>query len=452
MAENEGLRHTGEAIVLSILPDVCLTPPAMLPVPYQIMGRFSDSIRYADTVRMTELNAVMMDSRLTTVYGDELGTGGGIFSGVNKGWCRPITYSSTVRAQGHHITYHTSFYWMNCSGPEGTPNTIGRAIYVENVGAVYIGPLGTIIGNTTPIIQPETKEEKGILHQAFGVVKGFGKGAWDMAKGVAHLGKTAFYLGNPVLGLVDPSGLHEAVDTAMNLAKVGFAFSPVGMMLDPRGSLKTGVRTIEGIAKPYREAWAKGEYGEAIGRGIFDILTTIGTDGLGEATEVGRVGEVTNVLEKSEQTLNALSKEEEFLTATSKGEQFLTEPLTEDGIKISESSNSAKGLFGEIKADEYMSEHGFEKIGGHGPKPQGIDGVYKNLHPPPEYVIGEAKYGNSGYGETNSGKQMSDEWIDFRLDEAVGKEQADIIRKSGYEKWELRVDKFGNVVKKEINW
>jgi hypothetical protein len=159
---------------------------------------------------------------------------------------------------------------------------------------------------------------------------------------------------------------------------------------------------------------------------------------------LGKEGEALNALGKEGEALNAASKESEALNAV--------EATTSDGVKISEASNQAKGLFGELKADEYMAENGFEKIGGHGSKPQGIDGVYKNLNPPPEYVIGEAKYGSSGYGNTASGKQMSDEWVDFRLDEAVGKEQADLIRKAGYEKWELRVDKYGNVVKSEIPW
>lgn len=44
------------------------------------------------------------------------------------------------------------------------------------------------------------------------------------------------------------------------------------------------------------------------------------------------------------------------------------------------------------------------------------------------YVISEAKYGSSKLIMTNDGKQMSSNWIDNRLDNAVGKEMADKIR------------------------
>ena len=115
-------------------------------------------------------------------------------------------------------------------------------------------------------------------------------------------------------------------------------------------------------------------------------------------------------------------------------------------------SNTAKGKFGEERADAHMEEQGFTKIGGHGEKPQGIDGVYENANPPPKYVVGEAKYGKSGYGMTEDGPQMSDEWVDNRLDDAVGKAKADEIRSDGYEKWELRVDENGNVTPKKIDW
>ena len=74
-----------------------------------------------------------------------------------------------------------------------------------------------------------------------------------------------------------------------------------------------------------------------------------------------------------------------------------------------------------------MGDHGYEKLNGpptqigDAPKGPGIDGVYKNTAPPPEYVIGEAKYGSSTLGDTQSGKQMSPQWIDDRLEDAVGK-------------------------------
>lgn len=161
MADNEGLRTTGEAIVKCVTPDVCKTPPSMAPVPYEIIGRFNDGIRYSNTVCMTGLEVMTTDSRLPKVYGDEAGVGGGVTSGVNVGFCRPITHSPTVRAQGHFIVFHSAEYWMNCNGPEGPGNTKGTVVFVENIDAVHIGPLGEI--EAPAPVEPETEKETSWL-------------------------------------------------------------------------------------------------------------------------------------------------------------------------------------------------------------------------------------------------------------------------------------------------
>ena len=123
-------------------------------------------------------------------------------------------------------------------------------------------------------------------------------------------------------------------------------------------------------------------------------------------------------------------------------------------------TTAEKGVFGEAMADEYMAKNGYKKMNGEpvkvGDKPQGkgIDGVWKNDHPPPEYVISEAKYGTSDLGMTKDGPQMSDKWIDKRLDKAVGKVEADKISDSmldgNVEKWLLKVDEKGNVTKEVL--
>lgn len=89
-----------------------------------------------------------------------------------------------------------------------------------------------------------------------------------------------------------------------------------------------------------------------------------------------------------------------------------------------------KGNLCEMMMDQYYISKGYtpmhERVTsledkGH----QGIDGVYEKDG---KYVIVDAKYGTAQLGETQDGKQMSAEWIDRRLDDAVGKEKADEIR------------------------
>ena len=121
-------------------------------------------------------------------------------------------------------------------------------------------------------------------------------------------------------------------------------------------------------------------------------------------------------------------------------------------------SNAEKGVYGEAKADEYMSSQGYDKLNGDlvqagdSPKGHGIDGVWKNANPPPEYVVTEAKYGSSQLSTLKDGtKQMSDTWIDDRLDSEVGQNAAEDVRDSmargETEKWLLRVDGNGGVTK-----
>ena len=121
------------------------------------------------------------------------------------------------------------------------------------------------------------------------------------------------------------------------------------------------------------------------------------------------------------------------------------------------SSNAKKGVFGEAKADAFMKQKGFKKLNGpdvqvgDAPRGTGIDGVYENLKPPPKYVIGEAKFGSSQLGKTQDGMQMSENWIENRLNKAVGRRQAADILDEGYDRVLLKVDENGAVTPKIIS-
>ena len=98
-----------------------------------------------------------------------------------------------------------------------------------------------------------------------------------------------------------------------------------------------------------------------------------------------------------------------------------------------EDDSQAKGNYGEMKVDQDLNNKGYENISNdrvsdlNTPTGPGIDGVYVNKTTGETYIV-EVKYGQSQLGDTLDGKQMSSEWIDNRLDQAVGKEMADKIR------------------------
>lgn len=132
----EGSRDVGRGIVVSISPDVCLTPQgaAMVPVPYSLVAYQDRSpANMANSVRQTGLVTHVKHSLITQSFGDEPGTGGGVKSGTTGKECEPKTYSSTVFAEGRNVVRHDDEWWMNHK------NTVGRLIYTDDMGG-YKGP------------------------------------------------------------------------------------------------------------------------------------------------------------------------------------------------------------------------------------------------------------------------------------------------------------------------
>lgn len=111
-----------------------------------------------------------------------------------------------------------------------------------------------------------------------------------------------------------------------------------------------------------------------------------------------------------------------------------------EGIKKlaeGELTTAEKGNLCEMMMDQYYISQGYTPIHSHrvtsldSTGHQGIDGVYEKNEPDgtKKYVIGDAKYDQSTLATNVDGtKQMSDKWIDDRLDVSVGKEKADEIR------------------------
>jgi len=160
MAVNEGARKSGKFIVVNTIPDVCLTPPNPSPVPYSIVAYLDDSVDYSKNVNFTCQPAAMMKSRVSKVTGDEAGSAGGVSSGVNVGYCRPIKgkHSTTVRVNGEYVLYHSGLMDMNCAGPEGTGNTVGIICFLGLSCSAAISP-----GEEKQPCDPETPQEEIFL-------------------------------------------------------------------------------------------------------------------------------------------------------------------------------------------------------------------------------------------------------------------------------------------------
>lgn len=81
-------------------------------------------------------------------------------------------------------------------------------------------------------------------------------------------------------------------------------------------------------------------------------------------------------------------------------------------------SNSSKGEYGELRAQDYMESQGWTRIdagadGSHNTNANGIDGIYVRERPDGtnEYAVIEAKYNTARLGNSVDGRQMSGDWL-----------------------------------------
>lgn len=88
-------------------PDVCNTPSpsGVTPIPYPNIAQLSDAEDVAEDLKLgpSGLNALLMDSTVSTSSGDEAGTAGGVSSGVTKGECKVTAASSSVKYGGKGV-------------------------------------------------------------------------------------------------------------------------------------------------------------------------------------------------------------------------------------------------------------------------------------------------------------------------------------------------------------
>jgi Domain of unknown function (DUF4150)/DNase/tRNase domain of colicin-like bacteriocin len=291
-------RQNGSFKAVSNTPDVCKTPMggSTPPVPYQIVADLGGSTGIVPSVRFNGKPAYVLDqSVVPTCTGDEPGTANGVKSGTVGGEVKPTKGSSTVRAGGHAIIRDGDPCTMNngnCTGTYVTAPSAGSSINAS----------GNVVGDANP------PPDKGVMHQVGGFFKGAGGALWDMGKGLVGLGVGAAKLSSvsqAAEGLSNATGLynyHGYSETQQAVSQTAQA------IYNHPGAI------VDGITKPYTEAWAQGNYGEALGRGAIDVgglfVGGVGAAGkAGEAANVaGEVGEAANAAGKAGEIANTAGK------------------------------------------------------------------------------------------------------------------------------------------------
>ena len=90
MAKKLGARNDARWLVISVFPDVCITPPLNIPVPYPVVSDLGDAQGTVDTVRLNGNPAFVFDaSHAPKTRGGEAGSQGGVSSGTVARDCWP---------------------------------------------------------------------------------------------------------------------------------------------------------------------------------------------------------------------------------------------------------------------------------------------------------------------------------------------------------------------------
>ena len=171
-------------------------------------------------------------------------------------------------------------------------------------------------------------------------------------------------------------------------------------------------------------------------------------EGIGEAIKTCRKNS-EELLKKAQEALEASKKKlrsvknsgEELVEDSVKAAEDITDAARQTQKSIIESvensaegtkglTNLQKGNYGEMKMDDFYESQGYNRISTdrvtdlNESTHQGIDGVYYKEGPPPEYIVGESKYGTSKLSKelADGTNQMDDDWIAKRIEKAIGED------------------------------
>ena len=149
---SEGARKGKNFIVVSLYPDICLSPmgPTMVPVPYQIVAYLDEACDVSPNVRFGGKPVILVDqSVVLRSEGNEAGTGGGIKSGTHKGIVEFDEGSTTVRVNGKRVVRHGDECWMN------DRNTRGKVICTDGMGMAGPIVIGRPVVDTARLESPD---------------------------------------------------------------------------------------------------------------------------------------------------------------------------------------------------------------------------------------------------------------------------------------------------------
>ena len=120
MAHEKITAKDSQYVLVSLAPDVCLTPigNSVVPIPYAISHAMDQSEQCSENVFVND-KAVFLHglSFVDKVKGDEAGSKGGVVSGVHKQVSHSLQKSRNVYVNGHLIVRTGNKVHMNTKKP-----------------------------------------------------------------------------------------------------------------------------------------------------------------------------------------------------------------------------------------------------------------------------------------------------------------------------------------------
>jgi hypothetical protein len=147
---------------VSIFPDICLTPlgSTMVPVPYVIIGEFSEATGVSPNITSNGEPVVIHASTMVpSVRGDEPGTGKGIKSGTVGGRVQAMEKSSTLSFNGERAVRVGDLVYMN------DKNTIGKVFERLDASALKAFTKAAEPGGTLAVLT-EALEARSFISSA----------------------------------------------------------------------------------------------------------------------------------------------------------------------------------------------------------------------------------------------------------------------------------------------
>jgi hypothetical protein len=119
MSMEKATGRDGQYVLVSLLPDVCLTPTKKdPPVPYPITHAMDQSRQCSPNVFLEGKGAYLHEeSYVDNVKGDEAGAGLGVVSNTHMQISRSIGNSPSVYVNGRKIVRTGDLMWMNRQKP-----------------------------------------------------------------------------------------------------------------------------------------------------------------------------------------------------------------------------------------------------------------------------------------------------------------------------------------------